>query len=195
MKRRILPLLILSLVFSGLHAKADSITYTETTIGTGTFAGAAFSNATVTLTGTGNTAGISNSGGVFILILPVSVQISGIGTFGFTDAIQVVDNQPGFLAGFGDNTQNLAILFDSADPFSSYNLASSIGPTSGSSLFNPGRSFATAGGAFVLTSASNPTFSASPAPEPSSFALLSTGLVGLAGLVRRMRTQSQSHPV
>jgi hypothetical protein len=192
MKLRILSILILAQVLSGLHAKADTITYTETATATGSLGGALFTNATVTLVGTGNTASITNpSSDVSVLVLPVSVQISGIGTFAFNDTVQVVDNGAGPVAGFGDNSNKLAILFDQAAPFSSYNLASSIGPISGTSIFNFGASFGTAGGSLVLSGVSSDSFHAVdmsttiPVPEPSSFALLCAGIVGFAGFARR----------
>lgn len=192
MKLRMLSLLILAQVLSGLHAKADTITYTETATATGSLGGTPFTSATVTLAGTGNTANITSPlSGVFALVLPVSVQISGIGTFSFTDAVQVVDNGAGPLAGFGDNSNNSGIFFDEAAPFSSYNLASSIGPISGTSIFNFGESFGTAGGSLILSSVSSDSFRAvdtsttSLVPEPSSFALLCTGIFGFAGLARR----------
>jgi hypothetical protein len=192
MKLQTLSLLILIPVLSGLHAKADTIIYTETATATGSLGGTPFTNATVTLTGTGNIAGITSPfSGVFTLVLPVSIQISGIGTFSFTDTVQVVDNGPGSLAGFGDNSNNFGILFDVAAPFSFYNLASAIGPISGTSTINFGESFGTAGGSFSLSSVSSDSFRAvdtsitSPVPEASSFALLCTGIVGFAGLARR----------
>jgi hypothetical protein len=191
MKFRILLLLILAQALSVLHAKADTITYTETATATGSLGSTSFTNATVTLAGTGNSAGITTpAAGIFALVLPVSVQISGIGTFAFTDTVQVVDNQAGSVAGFGDNSNSLGILFDMAAAFSSYNLGSSIGPISGTPAFNFGGSFGTAGGSFILTSVSSDSFKAvdtttSPVPEPSSFAILGTGMAGLAGLARR----------
>jgi hypothetical protein len=190
MKFRILLLLIFAEGFSVLHAKADVITYTETATATGSLGGTSFTNATVTLAGTGNSAGITNpAAGIFSLILPVSVQISGIGTFAFSDTIQVVDNQAGSLAGFGDNSNSQGILFDMAAPFTSYNLGSSIGPISGTPIFNFGASFGTAGGSFILTSVSSDSFRAvdttGPVPEPSSFALFGPGIAGLAALSRR----------
>jgi hypothetical protein len=184
-------LLLLPSFFLCAGAKADTVTYIETATASGSFGGTAFSGATITLTGIGNTSSIGSSGGIYSFVLPVSVQVSGIsGTGVFTDQIQVVDNQSVPAAGFGDNSLDAAILFDSAAAFATYNLASSIGPIPGTSIINSGDSFGTTDGAFIINSASNVSFQAivgtvSSVPEPSSLALLGTGVLGLAGMVHR----------
>ena len=196
MRLHLSSLLIFSLAFSGLHAKADTITYTETATVSGSLGGAHFTNATVTLSGTGDTANISEVfTGIYVQVLPVSVQVSGItGTYQFTDFVQVVANQiPGSTgAGFGDNSVDLAILFTESGAFSSYNLASSIGPVSGTPGGNPLYAFPTTGGSLILNNVSSVSFQSldtsatGVTPEPCSFALLGTGILALAGTARRL---------
>jgi PEP-CTERM motif len=191
MRLRFSFLLIFSLVFA-LHAHADTVTYTETATVTGSLGGTPFTNATVTLSGTGETANITSIfTNIYDLLLPVSVQVSGIpGTYTFTDFVQVAANQNVSGAGFGDVSVDLAILFTDASAFSSYNLASSIGPISGTPVGNPLYHFPTTGGSLILNDVSSVSFQAvdqSPGvtPEPSSFALLGTGILALAGTARR----------
>jgi hypothetical protein len=181
-----------TLLLIGSAANADSLTYIETATATGSLGGTAFTNATLSLTGVGDSSEISSASGIYELLLPVTVMVSGIPESAtLTHNIDVVDNQTSSGAGFGDFTADFAILFDDASAFSTYNLASSIGPVSGTGAINSGFSFSTPTnhGSLVLDSVSSVSFQAidtsATAPEPSSFALLCTGLLGCAAVVRR----------
>jgi hypothetical protein len=174
---------------SSLAAFADTITYTESAIGTGSLGKTDFTNALVTITATGDTGSVvDKGGGVFVIILPVELTVEGLGSTMFTDVIQFVSNNVG-VAGVGDNTNGLGLLFTDNSVFTTYNLQSGIGPISGPSGFNAGSSFGTADGAFVTTSFGTSTFEAveasSSVPEPSTIAMFGTGLLGLAGAARR----------
>lgn len=182
-------LAILAIVTAAtLAAHADTITYTESAIGTGLLGKASFTNALVTITATGDTGNVvDKGGGIFVIILPVELTVQGLGSTTFTDIIQFVSNNGSHDAGVGDGTNGLALLFTNNSVFSTYNLQTGIGPISGASIFNSGASFGTADGSFVTTSFGTATFEAvtSSVPEPSTFALFGTGLLGLADMARR----------
>lgn len=177
-----------ALATSSLAAYADTITYTESAIGSGSLGKTDFTNALVTLTATGDTSSVvDEGGGVFVIILPVELTVEGLGSTMFTDTLQFVSNNVG-LAGVGDNSDDQAVLFTTNSAFDSYNLQTGIGPLSGAPEFNAGDSFNTADGAFVTTSFGTSTFEAvvnSSVPEPSTIAMFGTGLLGLAGAARR----------
>jgi hypothetical protein len=70
--------------------------------------------------------------------------------------------------GFHDAAVNLDILDDTSSSFATYALNTAIGPITGASTISSHRSgYPTSGGAFILTSAGNATFTASVAvPAP-----------------------------
>ena len=175
---------------SSLAAYADTITYTESAIGSGSLGKTDFTNALVTITATGDTGNVvDKGGGLFVIILPVELTVQGLGSTMFTDIIQFVSNNGSQVAGVGDNTDGLGLLFTNNSAFATYNLQTGIGPISGAAAFNPGASYNTADGAFVTTSFGTSTFEAveasSTVPEPSTIAMFGTGLLGLAGAARR----------
>jgi hypothetical protein len=173
---------------------AVPITYTEQATASGSLGGVSF-NTAVTLTMNNDTASVIAPPPVFENFGTLTLDVTGFATATFTDATLAAANQmlssvsPN--AGFGDDTQGLGILFTKNAAFSTYDLKTSIGPVLGTpAAFNPGMSFPTTGGLFILNSITgNVTFTATTATviaEPASLTLLSVGLVGL-GLIRRRR--------
>ena len=121
------------------------------------------------------------------------LSISGIGgTATFTDTIQAAVSQSVPDAGFGDLTNNTAILFTKNAAFSTYDLKSAVAAVSGTPFaFNPTASFQTSAGLFMFTSVASASFAATTSaavPEPTSFTLLAAALAGF-GLIRgRMKS-------
>ena len=167
---------------------AIPITYTETDTASGSLGGVAFNNGNIVLTENSDITNVVNLGsGIFHNVGAIKVSVNG-GTFvTFTDTTLGVSNQnlPG--VGFSDLTLNRAILFDDSSAFSTYDLTTSIGPITGSASFNPGQSYPTTGGAFILNSVGNPTFTAitSAVPEPNSLAIFASAVAGLGFFFRR----------
>ena len=171
---------------------AASLSFVESTSASGSLDGASFTNALVTFSGMGSTNDITTvSPGIYAIVgIPVTVSVAGVGSDTFTDALELVSNQPSNDIGIGDYTVDQAILFGSVSN-AGYDLSISFGPVSGPAIINSGESFGTTAGSFDLTSAGTTTYQAtvSPAPEPSSWALMLIGFATVGSAIRSRRVK------
>ncbi|WP_158791940.1 PEP-CTERM sorting domain-containing protein [Granulicella sp. L60] len=176
-------------------AHADPITFTETLTGSTLFGPSAGVTQLITITGTGNTNNVVFSGAAdeFTLLLSsATVQLGSGPTEAFTNPVEVFEAD-GFIAGFEQLSPvnvNIAAVDGFDDPFTNYALNSSISVTDGTQVPASSTVFNTTGGSFNFftfsdTATFSSTVSQAPVPEPSSFALLATGVLGMAGAAKR----------
>jgi PEP-CTERM motif len=190
-------LCVLALLVIGLlptMATAGPITYTESFTASGTVNGTPFNgNVMFSLTSDtslvfGNCDGVS---GIFCTPTTTAmVSIQGIGTGAFTDLFNVFVNQSIGVVGFTDNAiEDIVDLANSA--FTTYDLKSPIGPLNTTYFFTDnGVQLGSSLGVIEFDSFSGtPVFQASEGqgttPEPGSFVLFGSGVLGLAAVVRR----------
>ena len=171
-------------------ALANTITYTESGVGTGSLGETSFTDAPFTITLVADPAHVvTGPGGV--LANPsgtATLSINGSPVATFTEQLAAFDAQADQTAGLGSVPQMISVLGTTDPVFGTYGLTTSIGPIANTSSFNVGASFATDQGAFVLNSVGNATFTALATPEPASLAMWALAAVALAGWkLRRQR--------
>jgi hypothetical protein len=177
---------------------ADVLTYTYSGSGSGTIGLTTFTDAAFTITGVDNTANVTKYGhGWFVKDDSTAISINGVGTFGLSTPLMLVDSTfLGFVGlGFPATSDFLTQgPFDSQ--FFTWNMLSSIGPITGPVVFIDwiDDTVETDAGRLVFTAfTSSVTFDATvvPVPEPGTMALLGSSLLGLSGVLRLKMSQSQ----
>jgi hypothetical protein len=173
-------------------SSAETITLTESAIATGSLNGNGFTDALLTLTASGDTSNVVNNvSGLFNLPnLTVSLNIAGVGTATVTSGGHFFSNENTDIVGFGGGGEiggneegGLTILGQADSAFGSYNLATSIGPITDSSLVDSNETFNTSAGGLLINSAGDATFTATvSSPEPSTTLLFGFGLAALTTL-------------
>lgn len=162
--------------------------------GSGTIGTTTFTNRAFTVLATGNTgARQSFSGGFFIDHVNASIDISGVGTFNFVTATRTFVNNSFDIVGFSRAGGGGADLYNgpTSIAFDTWAMLTSIGPIAGSAnlLQWTNSPVQTSGGVLVFNSATMPAvFQATVVPEPSTYALVATGLVALVVVSRRRRS-------
>ncbi len=191
-------------------AYADTLNLTETTTASGFVNGIAFNDDLLTITATYDTANVFHFGALSVVHVVLQYDIANVGSF--TD-IGLPDYFVANGVGIGVGSQNHLDLLDSASlAFTGYDLETPFGPLVGTGISPPpghthhsGAKADTTAGLFELDSTSPVTITVALAitppdpdppldppsdpsavtPEPSSIALLSTGILGIAGIARR----------
>jgi hypothetical protein len=195
-------------------AHADGVTFIVSTVATGTIGGEAFTNSRITLTSTisAQNLAIAKAGptyygpGDFIFEnndgLSTAIDIAGLGSFGEADNYFVSESQGVGGLTIGDGQDHLSLV--TLAPYGN-DLTSSVGPIFGQGdiydscdpAFNvcPGF-FRTTGGLVYIDSYNSSLgfgqiiVDSATISEPSTFILLSTGILGMAGIARRRFSRS-----
>jgi hypothetical protein len=186
-------------VLMGLSsASAQSIDFTESAVASGSFGGYSFSDVVITLSAIANEGNFVTlppeipSGTTALTDSSVSINIQGFGNATFTDSIETFVFTGGPAAGLTDVQGGILssppppgdILDVSNEAFSTYGLASSIGPVLGAAITSEG-SFSTTAGSLKITSVSgDATFQAIEAPECPTVSFLLGGLLSLAMILK-----------
>lgn len=169
-------------------AAASPIIYTDQFEGSGSLGGSTFTDADIVLELDGDTSNAHSTGfGLYANFGPITATISGIGTVRFiNDTFGVSANTNTGFSGFADYSVNRLIAGLGNASLSSFELVSFVGPVTGPGSFNPGFSFPTSAGGFVLTQVGTITLTVdAQVPEPPSAIILGAAVALLVVAQRR----------
>jgi hypothetical protein len=195
---QLLKLALLSTV-AAIGLSASTITFTYSGTASGALGQTSFSDAAFTITGVGDTGNVfvnpSNSTVLGLHLDSASIDIAGQGIFSITSVMGAFVAHGAQVAGFAHGDGGGSDLIHSAvdTSFGSWDLASSIGPITGSGSILQWSLAAvnTTGGALLFSDATTPiTFQATvgnATPEPGSILLLVSGAAVLGVLRFRGR--------
>lgn len=160
---------LIFLLVSPSNLLAETITIEVRTVATGSLGTANFTNAMVTITGVGDTANVVANGSVNLLLegIEVSVDVEGVGSAVFTDAVQAISNNNSELGGFGNTSNSFGLITVFNPAFSEYDLLTDLEPVSGFGVIVIGIPHQTTAGSLRLFSVlgDNATYTASVTPD------------------------------
>jgi hypothetical protein len=168
MIQKCFPFLAIAMAFLSSPCFGESIEVEVQVVASGSLGEANFSNQLVTITGLGDTSNVVVDGSINLLLddLEVSVDVAGLGSAVFTDAIQAISNNNSDLGGFGNTSIGFGLLFIFDDAFATYDLMTDLDPVSGFGVIVIGVGHDTTAGALRLFSTSgDATFSADVASD------------------------------
>lgn len=185
---------------TALTAAAQNITYTFSGVGSGTLGVQSFAQRGFSFSVTVPTASIVTDFDASILVVRNVVMNFTINTVGSgtLSGAYVFNNRNVLSVGFGAGAGDL-ISLRNIDGLATYDMVTPFGPVTATNVnFSPFVNRATSLGPLTFSSVSTATFEASTGapvipgvvPEPSTYALLGTGLLAIGGIARRRRAHA-----